>query len=172
MGLQGHRITRPTCSLNLHSPTSYVRGCNSLSVKSKQRRGNLVDYACDITSNLTDIPSEQDDWFVVTHPGCNNPWKCVGCRDIFPTNSAFLKYLSTVHQIRHIMLKCDCDFTSENSHSVGVHKPHCTVILPEEHGRTYKCQRCKFSTNFENGLSVHISRAHPSFYNDQLKERT
>ena len=129
MGLQGHRITRPTCSLNLHSPTSYVRGCNSLSVKSKQRRGNLVDYACDITSNLTDIPSEQDDWIVVTHPGSNNPWKCVGCRDIFPTSSAFLKHLLTVHQIRHIMYKCDCDFTSENSHSVGVHKPYCTVIL-------------------------------------------
>ena len=51
-------------------------------------------------------------------------------------------------------------------------KRYCTGIPPEEHSRTYKCQLCKFSTNFKNGLSVNISIAHPSFHNDQLKEKT
>ena len=105
-GLQGLQYNRPSASLILHSPSSYVRRCNSLSVTSKQRRRNLLNYACVIRSHLTNIPNEQDDQIVVTHPGSNNPWKWVICSGICPTNSAFLKFLLTVHQIRHIIYKC------------------------------------------------------------------
>ena len=121
---------------------------------------------------MTDAQNEKDDRTVVLYPGSNNLWDCVKCSNAYPTNSAFSKHLLTAHQIRHVSYKCGCGFISDNSRSVGTHKRYCAGFPPEEHNRLFKCQHCQFSTNFENGLSVHISRAHPSLLNDQLKEKT
>lgn len=121
---------------------------------------------------MTEAQNEKDDRTVVLHSGSNNPWNCVKCSNVYPTNSAFSKHLLTAHQIRHVSYKCSCGFVSDNSRSVGTHKRYCAGTPPEEHNRLFKCQHCQFSTNFENGLSVHISRAHPSLYNEQLKEKT
>ena len=176
-GLQGLQYNRPTCSLTLHSPTNQLcQGLQKCSVTSIQRKRNLLNYACDITSNLTGTQNEKDDRIVVLHPGSNNPWKCVTYSDIYLTNSIYT--LLPSRNIRLLCIKSDklvtnvTGFISDNSCPVGVHKRYCAGTPPEEHNRLYKCQHWKFSTNFKTGLSAHIPRTHPSLHNDQLKEKT
>ena len=71
-----------------------------------------------------------------------------------------------------IRYKCNCGFIGENSHSVSTQKRYCTKLPPEEHSRLFKCHHSKFSTGLESGLWVHLSRVHPSLYNEKLKEKT
>ena len=41
----------------------------------------------------------------------------------------------------------------------------------EEHTRKLKCQLCKFSTESEAGLQVHLARKHPDIRNENLLQK-
>lgn len=45
---------------------------------------------------------------------------------------------------------------------------YCDGSSPEEHSRKLKCDHCKFSTESESGLQVHLGRKHPEIRNEDL----
>lgn len=45
------------------------------------------------------------------------------------------------------------------------------VSPPEEHSGKLKCQHCKFSTESEAGLQVHLARKHPKVRNEGLCQK-
>ena len=140
-------------------------------VTTRQRRRNLDKYTCDITGGMTNIAPGKDDWIRIKHPGPNKSWQCLLCKTVKPTNAKFNRHLLQKREIRKSLLYCDCGFTNDNPRSVGTHMRYCDGSPPEQHSRKLKCSFCKFSTESEAGLQVHLARNHPEVRNEQLREK-
>ena len=140
-------------------------------VTTRQRRRNLDKYTCDITGGMTNIAPGKDDWIRIKHPGPNKSWQCLLCKTVKPTNAKFNRHLLQKREIRKSLLYCDCGFTNDNPRSVGTHMRYWDGSPPEQHSRKLKCSFCKFSTESEAGLQVHLARNHPEVRNEQLREK-
>ena len=131
------------------------------------KNDKLVGQACRVHREQTDNNSESE--VSVFHPGSVNTWKCDLFGSDHSTQAAFSRHLCGTHQTRVSEYKCTSGYSSHSAISVGTHKQYCQSIVPAAKKDLYS--HCKFSSDSDSGLKVHIARAHPKQHNTSLKEK-
>ena len=105
---------------------------------------------------------------LIRHAGKSNVWKCPKCGKEYNSNSALVKHLKSNHNLT-LSYQCPrCGRVDENCRSIGCHMKYCQG---NEQEKLFKCERCDFSSDYENGVLVHVARMHKAEYNETLPEK-
>ena len=83
----------------------------------------------------------------------------------FTNTRNFESHVKSKHR-QSVIYQCRlCDVTAKVSRSIGTHMRYCEGQVEP---KSFRCIYCDFSSDFENGLKVHISIQHKSEHNKLL----
>ena len=112
----------------------------------------------ELAGNQHDETRQQNsDILTVRHPGSKSLWSCPICKMTFTNTRNFESHAKSKHK-QSIIYQCRlCDVTANVSRSIGTHMRYCEGCIKP---KSFRCNLCDFSSDFENGLKVHISIQH------------